>query len=337
MTRTPADRAFQLINGFRASQLVRSAVELKIPDLLASGPMSAEQLSKATHINAGRLRRVLRGLAALGVLVEHEDGRFTNTEVGELFREGVHGSRRPMALMLVPESYRAWGHFMETLRTGVTGHSLAHGGSLWETLARDPDFAARFNQAMASNSEEFAQFVATSGGFDGVALIVDVGGGTGALTAGILRAHPHLRGIVCDLPAGLAETPQYVAGRGVADRCSIVETDFFKSVPSGGDVYLLKQIIHDWDEKDAAAILSVCRRAMNPGARIIIIERILPSRVSEDPSHLNPVMTDLQMMVQLGAQERTLEEYQQLLTGAGFRYTRLVPGALYGLVEAEAV
>jgi hypothetical protein len=116
-----------------------------------------------------------------------------------------------------------------------------------------------------------------------------------------------------------------------------VETDFFKSVPSGGDVYVLKQIIHDWDDKDAAAILSVCRRAMNPGARIIIIERILPSRVTEDPSHLNPVMTDLQMMVQLGAQERTLEEYQQLLTGAGFRYTRLISGVLYGLVEAVAV
>jgi hypothetical protein len=190
---------------------------------------------------------------------------------------------------------------------------------------------------MASNSEEFAQFVATSGGFDGVALIVDVGGGTGALTAGILRAHPHLRGIVCDLPAGLAETRQYIAGRGVADRCSIVETDFFKSVPSGGDVYLLKQIIHDWDDKDAAAILSVCRRAMNPGTRIILIERILPSRVTEDPSHLNPVMTDLQMMVQLGAQERTLVEYQALLAGAEFKFSRLVPGALFGLVEAVAV
>src|SRR4029077_16347256 len=127
----------------------------------------------------------------------------------------------------------------------------------WQTLARDPDFAARFNQAMASNSEEFAKFVGTSGDFDSAQLIVDVGGGTGALAAGILRAHSHLRGIVCDLPAGLTETPRYMAAQGVADRCSVVEADFFKSLPSGGDVYLLKQIIHDWDDENAAKILSV--------------------------------------------------------------------------------
>jgi hypothetical protein len=333
----PADRAFELINGFRASQLIGIAVRLRIPDLLAGGAMSADELGKGTHVDAGRLRRALRGLAALGVLAERDDGWFANTEVGELFREGVPGSRRAMAMMLIPESYRSWDHLMETLRTGETGHSRAHGGSLWEHLARDPDYAARFNEAMASNSEEFAQFVARSGGFDGAALIVDVGGGTGALAAGILRAHPHLRGIVCDLAVGLAETPQYMAGIGVADRCSVVEADFFKSVPSGGDVYLLKQIIHDWDDRDAAGILAVCRRAMGPGARIIIVERILPSRVTDDPSHLNPVMTDLQMMVQLGAQERTLEEYQRLLAGAGFSFTRLVPGGLFGLVEAVAV
>ena len=299
--------------------------------------MSADDLGGATQVDTGRLRRALRGLAALGVLAERDDGRFANTEVGELFREGVPGSRRAMAMMLIPESYRAWDHLMDTLRTGVTGHSLAHGGSLWETLARDPDYAARFNRAMASNSEEVAQFVAKSGGFDAAAVIVDVGGGTGALAAGILGAHPHLRGIVCDLAAGLAATPQYLAGLGVADRCSVVEADFFKSVPSGGDVYVLKQIIHDWDDTDAASILAVCRRAMGPGARIIIVERILPSRVTDDPSHLNPVMTDLQMMVQLGAQERTLEEYQRLLAGAGFRFTRLFPGGLFGLVEAAAV
>ncbi len=156
MALKPEDRAYQLVNGFRATQVVTAAVRSKIPDLLAGGPMSVDRLSEETKIDADRLRRLLRGLVALGVVAEQDDGRFVNTEVGELFREGVPGSRRAAAMVLVPESYRAWDHFLETIRTGVTGHFLAHGGSLWETLQRDPDFAARFNQAMASNSTEVA-------------------------------------------------------------------------------------------------------------------------------------------------------------------------------------
>ena len=333
----PSDRAFELVNGFRASQLVLSAVELHIPDLLAGGPMLPDQLSTATQVDVVRLRRLLRGLAALGVLAEDGDGRFANTEVGAVFREGVDGTRRPLAMWLIPGSYRIWDHLMETLQTGVTGHSLAYGGTLWDTIASDPDYASRFNQSMAANSEEAVRFVAGAGDFAGASLIVDVGGGTGALAAGILLAHPHLRGIVCDLAAGLAETPQYMARLGLASRCSMVEADFFKSVPSGGDVYLLKQILHDWDDRDSAKILSVCRRAMGAGARIIIVERLLPARVTTEPSHLNPVMTDLQMMVQLGGRERTLEEYKRLLGAAGFEFTRSVPGGLYAIVEAVAV
>jgi hypothetical protein len=198
----PGDRAYALVNGFRASQLVRLAAQLRVPDLLADEPLSAEDLSAATGIDAGRLHRVLRGLAGLGVLLETEEGRFRNTEVGELFRDGVPGSRRAMALMLLPESYRAWDHLMETLRSGRTGHEIAHGGSLWDSLASDADFAARFNQAMVSDTEQIAEFVAAGLDFSSASLIVDVGGGNGALAAGILRAHLHLRAIICDLPAG---------------------------------------------------------------------------------------------------------------------------------------
>ncbi|TME40413.1 MAG: methyltransferase [Chloroflexi bacterium] len=336
MTLKPEDRAYQLVNGFRAAQVVGGAVRLGIPDHLATGPMSVDGLSMETKIEAGRLRRLLRGLVALGVVAEQNDGRFSNTEVGELFREGVPGTRRLMALMLIPESYRAWDHFMETLQTGVTGHSLAHGGTLWESLARDPDFAARFNAVMASNSEEVARFVATSGEFTHASVVIDVGGGKGALVAGVMLDHPRLRGIVYDVPAGLAETSEYLAARGVADRCAIVEGDFFKSVPAG-DVYLLKDILHDWDDERAGAILAVCRAAMNPGARTMIVERVPPSHLSDDPVHLNFAMTDLQMMVQLGGRERTLEEYEPLFEGAGLKLDRFTPGGVYQLVEAVAV
>jgi orsellinic acid C2-O-methyltransferase len=332
----PADRAYELVNGFRASQLVRLAAQLRVPDLLADAPLSAQDLSTATGIDADRLRRVLRGLAGLGVLAETEQGRFHNTEVGELFREGVPGSRRALVMMLLPESYRSWDYLMETMRSGKPGHEIAHRGTLWDSMARDPDYAARFNQAMVSVTDEVIDFVIARLDFSSASVIVDVGGGNGSLAAGILRVHPQLRAIICDLPAGLAGTREYLSRRGVSDRCTTVEADFFEKVPIGGDVYLLKNIIHDWDDERAALILSACRRASGPGARILLLERLLPEQVSSSPTDLNAVMTDLQMMVQLGGRERTVAEYRALLDQSGFEFNRSLQGPFFGVVEGIA-
>lgn len=309
-----------------------SAVELNIPDLLAKGAMSAEQLSAATHIDAGRLRRLLRGLVALGVLEEGRADLFSNTKVGEVFRKGAPGSRRAMARMLIPQAYRSWDHFMETLRTGVPGEKLAYGRTLWDSIARDPDFAARFNEAMASNSEQVAEFVAATADFAGAGLIVDVGGGTGALAGAILRSHPHLRGIVCDIPAGFAEAHEYLAGLGVADRCAVKECDFFHSVPGAGDIYLLKDILHDWDDDHAETILTVCRKAMHGGARVLIVERLAPTLVTTRPRDLNAAMADLHMMVQLGGRERNVEDFERMFKRTGFAFERIHRGDPYNVV-----
>jgi hypothetical protein len=239
-------------------------------------------------------------------------------------------------MMLIPESYLSWGLFMDVLKTGAVGHVVAHGGTLWETVARDPDYAARFNQAMVSNSNDTVDFVAASVDFASAKLVVDVGGGKGGLVGGILRAHPHLRGVVCDLPAGLTETAANLAELGVADRSTIVEADFFESVPRNGDVYLLKDIIHDLEDAPAAKILAVCRKAMPAGARLVIVERLVPSPVTDSPADLNAVITDLQMMVQLGSRERTLDEFRSLLKSAGFNDVRLIPsGGVFKVVEAR--
>jgi hypothetical protein len=241
-----------------------------------------------------------------------------------------------MVMMLLPESYQAWNHLKETMQSGTTGHQIAHGGTLWDSLARDTDFAARFNQAMASGSEQVTEFVAGALDFANASVIVDVGGGKGGLAAGILRAHGHLRAIICDLEVGLADTEQYITDQGVSDRCTAIESNFFERVPEGGDVYLLKDIIHDWDDDHALQILQTCRRASHPGARILLIDRVLPERVTDNPQHLNATMTDLQMMVQLGSRERTLMEYRLLLERAGFRFRSSIPGPLYGIVEGIA-
>lgn len=335
MTLSPSDRAFQLVSGFRYSQLVHAAASLRIPDLLAAGPMTAEQLSAATGIDRGRLYRTVRGLVAIGVLAERDDGTFENTEVGETLREG--GSRRPMAMMMIPHDYESWGHFMETLRTGATGQQLAHGGTLWDSVERDPEFGARFNQAMAANSEAVVELVSREGNFAGASLVVDVGGGKGGLVGGILLRHPGLRGIVCDLPAGLVEAAAYLSGLGVLERCAIAECDFFTAVPGGGDVYLLKDILHDWPDDKAKRILQVCRKAMRETARLQIVERTLPARVGDDPVDHNRIITDLHMMVLLGGRERTLDDFRGLFDETGFSLTRHVPGQPFGIVEAVAV
>lgn len=330
-----ADRAYELVNGFRATQIIHALVELRIADLLAAGPRSALELSGETAIDAERLRRLLRALVALGVLTEGDDGRYANTDVGDLFRDGVPGSRRALTRMLTPESYRSWAFFMDTLRTGVTGHSLAHGEALWQHLSSDPDYAARFNAAMAGNTEDLAKFVYTAGDFERAKLVIDVGGGEGSLLAGVLLAHPGARGIVYDLAAGLVQTAAYLASQKVLDRCELVEGNFFESVPTG-DVYLLKDILHDWDDEHAAEILRVCRKAMHPTSRVMVVERVMPSHVTSTPAHLNATITDLQMMVQLGGRERTVEELEELFSAAHLKLDRFTPGGVYQLIEAVA-
>ncbi|HKW08027.1 MAG TPA: methyltransferase [Candidatus Dormibacteraeota bacterium] len=332
---TPADRAFRLVSGYRASQMVYAAAELDLPDLIAAGQATVEELSASTHVEASRLRRLLRGLVALEVLEEHGD-RYSNTEVGEMFRRDVPASRRAGVRMLIPESYRSWSRFMETLRTGVPGQLLEHNETMWQRIAREPEFAIRFNEAMAINSKAVVDFVAKNGEFDSASVLADIGGGKGALIAGVLVEHPKLHGIVFDIPGGLGETAAHLAERGVADRCEIVQGSFFESVPPA-DVYLLKDILHDWDDEHATQILGVCRRAINPGGRLMIVERVAPSHMTSDPGHFASAMTDLHMMVQLGGRERTLEDFDSLFAATGFEATRFTPGEVFHLLEASAV
>lgn len=315
--------------------MVYAAVELGLHDLIADGRSTVKDLSAATEIEPSRLRRLLRGLVALGLLTEI-DGRYSNTEVGQMFRREMPGSRRALARMLIPESYRSWSRFMETLRTGVPGQLLEHGETMWERIAREPDFAERFNEAMAVNSQAVVDFVAKHGDFAGASLVADIGGGTGALVAGILLEHPELRGIVFDIPGGLVETAAYLAEQRVSDRCQIVEGSFLESVPAA-DIYLLKDILHDWDDEHATQILMQCRRAINPGGRLMIVERVAPSHITEDPNPLASAMTDLHMMVQLGGRERTLEDFDALFTATGLAATRFTPGEIFHLLEAKTV
>jgi hypothetical protein len=331
------DRAFMLISGFRVTQMVRAVSELQIPDLVASGPRTADDLAASTGVQADPLRRILRCLVAAGVFTETEDGRFASTPISEWYRDQP-GSLRWTALMLPNESYEAFGALMHTLRTGEPAFEHVFGMSRWAQLAQDPERAAIFNASMQSGTEQVRDALAAACEFAGMKTIVDVAGGRGTLIAALLKANPHLHGVVFDVEAGLGETDAYLKREGVRDRCDIVSGSFFESVPAGHDAYLLKSIVHDWKDEKAALILAACRKAMKPDSRLLVIEQVVPDRAEDTPLARRLFMTDVQMLVVLAGRERTNDEYRDLFRGAGLRLTRVIPTeSRFQLIEGAPV
>lgn len=331
---SPSIEAQRLLSGFRAYQLMVGACRLKLPDLIAGGPKSADELAAATGTHASLMHRFLRGLVTWRVFTEGPDGRFHSTPLSDTFRSDKPGLRN-MTLMLSEEGYRAWSEIVYTLRTGKPAFEHVYGKSRWEKLAESPEDAAQFNAAMVETTKRVVRAFIAAYDFAGTRTVVDVGGGSGALLAAILQANPEMQGILFDVGAGLAGAPEMILSAGVDGRVKFIEGSFFDSVPSGGDVYLLKSIVHDWDEEHGVAILKNCRKAMHATSRLVLLERVMPERIDDPDAALGAVMTDLHMMVLLGGQERTPREYGELLAKAGLRMTREISlDSDFGAVEA---
>ncbi len=327
------DAARRLVNGYRGFQAVVAACELKIPDLLAAGPKSAAEIARATQTHEPSLRSLMRGLCAWEVFSEGPDGTFAATELSDRLRSDQPGLRN-LALMLNGEGYQAWANLMYTLRTGGNAFVHTFGKTSWEVSADDPERAARFNAAMVESTERAAGAFVAAYDLAGVRTVVDVGGGNGALLSVLLRAKPGLRGVLFDLRQGLTGAREKLEADGVADRVTLVQGDFFESVPHGADLYILKWIIHDWNDDRARSILQVCQRSMSDQARLVLMERTIPERTDASPLSLDATMADLHMRVVLGGQERTTDEYRELLASAGLRMTRVVPTDWLGIIEA---
>ena len=313
-----------MIGGFRISQMIRTAALLKICDKLAAGPRDALDVATEVKADPGLLRRLMRALVGLGVLEEGQDGRFSNTEMGELLRTDVPGSLAAAAVGLPQDnSWKAWAQLHRGVREGSVPHVLANNASFWELMALEAETAAHFNAYMAAQTAAFVPQLLDAFDFSQCRTVVDVGGGSGGLIAAILSAHPHLRGVVFDLDSGLAGADEYLRGRKVGDRCTIVAGDFFDSVPPGGDVYLLRLILHDWDDQQAARILATCRLAMPAGSRLLVIDHHLPARADASPGARVALIADIHMHVLFGAHERTEDELRKMLEVAGFRVERV--------------
>jgi ubiquinone/menaquinone biosynthesis C-methylase UbiE len=333
---TKSIEAQRIVSGFRVFQMVVAACRLEIPDLVATGPKTAEELAASTGMHAPSLRRILRGLEAWSFFEELADGRFAATPLSDNFRSDIPGFRN-QAIMLSEGAYPAWGELMYTLRTGNPAFDHMHGKGLFEKLAEDPDVSSHFNAAMVEISTRVGGAFVAAYDFAGVRTVVDVGGGNGALLVAVLQAHPEMRGILFDLAQGLAGARERLVAAGVADRVALEEGSFFEGVPSSADLYLLKFIVHDWDDDRSVAILQTCRRAMAAEARLVILERRLPERIESPDEALSALMGDVHMMVMLGGKERTANEYRDLLARAGLRMTGVVPvGSDFCAVEAVA-
>jgi SAM-dependent methyltransferase len=278
--------------------------------------------------------RLLRALATLELVREREDGAFELTALGRCLTSDAPDSVRSWALLWGgPMMWEPWGHLADCVRTGEMAPKLLSGvDSPFALMESHPEDAAHFNRSMLELTRGVAALLPAAYDFGDARLVVDVGGGFGALLPPLLHEHPELRGLVYDLPGCAEGSRKLMAAEGLADRCDFAAGDFFASVPAGGDVYLLKSVIHDWDDAKSRAILERCRSALKPGARLLVLEWIVPDRVG--PADGAIAGTDLNMLVMVGGEERTESEYRALLASAGLRVTRVIPTGAMSLIEA---
>jgi hypothetical protein len=326
-----------LIWGYMPARVVHAAAHLGISDLLADGPKTAEVLAQATNTSAGPLLRLLRALASLGLLEDLGCDGFALTALGSQLRSNAPGSLRNFALMFGGErAWRSWGELLHCVKTGESGTRRIYGMGSFEYLAANPDQAVIFNGAMAENTRQVTQALVSAYDFSQFRKIIDVGGGNGALLGVIIAANPSIRGVVFDLPRGSAEATDRLADAGVAASCEVVVGDFFRSVPEGADAYILKFIIHDWDDEQSLAILKNCHEAMHQKSKILLLERVMPEKMEPTPANRRMAMADMNMLAMPGGRERTGNEYRDLLAQAGLSITRIlaIPGLDIGVVEA---
>ncbi|HZR83393.1 MAG TPA: methyltransferase [Candidatus Binatia bacterium] len=318
---------YQMSIGHYVSRALHLAAKLNVADLLADGPRAAADLARATETHAPSLQRVLRLLASVGVFEEQDGGRFALTPLGELLRSDVTGSARASVILFAGTRIQdSWKDLEYCVRTGNPAfRRTSPDGDAFTALTSDPEAAAIFDQAMATFAPQTAAAVAAAYDFGAFERVVDVGGGNGAILVGILKANPRLRGVVFDQPHVAARAREHVAAAGMADRLEVAGGSFFDDVPPGADAYLLKHVIHDWDDDQAAAILRRCRAAMPPHAKLLIVEGVYPARIDGSLASRGAAANDVNMLVSTGGRQRSEAEFRSLYEASGFRLERIVP------------
>lgn len=311
----------QLLMGGMISGAVSALARLGVPDHLGFTPQSAEELAPKVGAEAVPLYRLMRACAAVGILAEGPDGKFSQTPLSELLRSNGPVSLRGWAMMNSQEWHmRGWEHLEYCVRTGKQALDKIYGKPAFELLNERPEIASVFNHAMTDLSRLDSPPVAEAYSFEGIGQITDVAGGHGLLLATILERHPHLRGT-------LYETPKVIEGAHTGpltplmDRCTLVGGDMFSSIPPGADAYIMKHIIHDWPDELSLKILRGCRAGVNPGGKLLVVDQVIQPGNDFDAGKF----LDLEMLIFPGGHERTEQQFRDLFAAAGWRLNRIVP------------
>jgi len=312
------------------------AARLGIADLLLEGPKTATELARLTDTHEHSLLRLMRALVLLSICTEATDGRFNLTEVGTHLAANSERSLKAWALFEGEMLRAGWSQLIDSIRTGKTDDELAGvGQERFEVLAKTRN-AGLVNEAMVSFTRTAIPALLSAYEFSGISTLMDVGGGLGELMSAILKKYPTMRGIVFDLPHCAEGARKNLSDAGVADRCKFIGGSFFESVPAGADAIVMKSIIHDWNDERCVRILQNCHRVLQPGAHLMLIDRVVPEKLELTADNLSAVMSDLNMLRGPGGCERTESEFRGLLEKAGFRLERVVPCGRFSVIEAAA-
>jgi hypothetical protein len=318
----PQLAVLQMASGYWVSRSIYVAAKLGIADLLKDSPKSCDELAAATGTNAPSLYRLLRALASLGVFAETQPNHFSLTPLAACLQSDVPDSIRAYVILRGEEQYRAWGDLLHGVQTGGSSFEHIYGMNLFDYLAQNPESAKIFDESMTNLSAIESAAIAASYDFSSIQTLVDIAGGEGLLIASILKSNPTLKGVLFDQPYVIERAKRFLEAEGVLERCQLAAGNFFESVPEGGDAYILKHIMHDWDDERAIAILKQCHKVMPDNGKVLVAEQVIPP--GNEP--FMGKLLDLHMLVMApGGRERTEAEYRALFEKAGFMLTRIVP------------
>jgi hypothetical protein len=322
----PGIALYQMAIGHYFSRALHLAAKLGLADLLKDGPRDSHDLAEATNTHAPALRRLMRLLTSVDLFEELEGGKFKLAALGELLRTDAAGSMHSLVLLFAGIGLQdSWKDLEYCVRTGEPAFRRTNpDADPFTMIAKDPEQAAIFDKAMATFAPQTAAAVAAAYDFTSFKALADVGGGNGALLIGILKANPALRGIVFDLPQVVQRAKEQVAAAGLTDRCQVIAGSFFDDVPSGADGYLLKHVIHDWNDERATVILKNCRAAMPATGKLLIIEGLYPERIDQSQVGRSAAANDVNMLVATGGRQRSEAEFRDLFGVSGFRLSRIV-------------
>jgi SAM-dependent methyltransferase len=319
----PIEAMFQMISGKWVTSAIAAAARLGVADHLEGGPKSTKDLVEKLKVNEQALYRLLRALAGIGVFHEEAGRAFSQTPLSDLLRSNANPCLRNIAMMMSdPWHMNCWTELNWSVETGKPAPFKVYGMPGFEYLSKHPDEAVNFNNAMTDLSMGDAPAAVAAYDFSRFGSIVDVGGGMGGLLARILESAPALKGTLFDMPYVIEQARKGPLLARFADRCSFEGGSFFESVPDA-DAYIMKQIIHDWDDEHASKILKNCRKGIRPGGKLLVMDRVVGPPNQPDPTKF----MDLEMLVLPGGQERDEEEWRALFTGNGFRLDRIIPTA----------